>query len=183
VSNSRFQKRVDRGKKRSPVGRGNALTQHSKPKKHLPSSAPPLRRLIHYGHNYRIQIWQAVACSILNKIFDLAPPALIGAAVDVVVQRQDSLIARLGITDIFTQLLILSLLSFIIWGLESVFEYAYARLWRNLAQLIQHDLRLDAYGHLQSLELAYFEDRSTGGLMSILSDDINQLERLLYFGS
>ncbi|MEP0779379.1 ABC transporter ATP-binding protein/permease [Microcoleus sp. ZQ-A2] len=139
--------------------------------------------MIHYGHNYRTQIWQAIACSILNKIFDLAPPALIGAAVDVVVKQQDSLIAQWGVKDIFEQLLILSFLSFIIWGLESIFEYAYARLWRNLAQAIQHDLRLDAYGHLQSLELAYFEDRSTGRLMSILSDDINQLERFLDVGA
>ncbi|HEY9813929.1 MAG TPA: ABC transporter ATP-binding protein, partial [Candidatus Sericytochromatia bacterium] len=123
------------------------------------------------------------ACSILNKIFDLAPPALIGAAVDVVVKKQDSLIAQLGVKDVFHQLVILSFLSLIIWGLESVFEYAYARLWRNLAQNIQHNLRLDAYSHLQELELAYFEERSTGGLMSILSDDINQLERFLDIGA
>ncbi|MEQ8753483.1 MAG: ABC transporter ATP-binding protein [Coleofasciculus sp. G1-WW12-02] len=143
----------------------------------------PLKRLFAYGHNYRTQIWQAIACSVLNKIFDLAPPALIGAAVDVVVQQEDSLIAQLGVTDIFTQLLILALLSLIIWGLESIFEYAYNRLWRNLAQTIQHDLRLDAYAHLQSLDLAYFEDRSTGRLMSILNDDINQLERFLDVGA
>ncbi|MEQ8468296.1 ABC transporter ATP-binding protein [Coleofasciculus sp. E1-EBD-02] len=143
----------------------------------------PLKRLFAYGHNYRTEIWQAIACSVLNKIFDLAPPALIGAAVDVVVQKEDSLIAQLGVTDIFTQLLILALLSLIIWGLESIFEYAYSRLWRNLAQTIQHDLRLDAYAHLQSLDLAYFEDRSTGRLMSILNDDINQLERFLDVGA
>ncbi len=143
----------------------------------------PLKRLFAYGHNYRTEIWQAIACSILNKIFDLAPPALIGAAVDVVVQKEDSLIAQLGVTDIFTQLLILALLSLIIWGLESIFEYAYNRLWRNLAQTIQHDLRLDAYAHLQSLDLAYFEERSTGRLMSILNDDINQLERFLDVGA
>ncbi len=140
-------------------------------------------RLINYGHNYRTQIWQAIACSILNKIFDLAPPALIGAAVDVVIKKEDSLIAQWGVKDVFEQLLILTVLSIIIWGLESVFEYAYATLWRNLSQLIEHDLRLDAYEHLQSLELAYFEDRSTGGLMSILSDDINQLERFLDVGA
>ncbi len=143
----------------------------------------PLKRLFAYGHNYRTEIRQAIACSILNKIFDLAPPALIGAAVDVVVQKEDSLIAQLGVTDIFTQLLILAGLSLIIWGLESLFEYAYSRLWRNLAQTIQHDLRLDAYAHLQSLDLAYFEDRSTGRLMSILNDDINQLERFLDVGA
>ncbi len=174
MSESRIQKRANKTPDR---------VHRSKSRKQLPPSAPPLLRLLNYGHNYRTEIWQAIACSILNKIFDLAPPALIGAAVDVVVKRQDSLIARLGVKDIFAQLLILTFLSFIIWGLESVFEYAYARLWRNLAQAIQHDLRLDAYEHLQSLELAYFEDRSTGGLMSILSDDINQLERFLDVGA
>jgi ATP-binding cassette subfamily B protein len=60
----------------------------------------------------------SVACSILNKIFDLAPPALIGAAVDVVVQQQDSAIARFGVKDVFSQLVVLSVLSFVIWGLE-----------------------------------------------------------------
>lgn len=143
----------------------------------------PLTRLFKYGRVYRSQVWSAATCSVLNKIFDLAPPVLIGAAVDIVVKRQDSLIAALGITDVFQQLLALSLISAIIWGLESVFEYAYARLWRNLAQTMQHDLRLDAYQHLQNLELAYFEDRSTGELMSILNDDINQLERFLDGGA
>lgn len=157
---------------------------HSKKiSKKLPLSAPPLLRLIDYGHHYRLRLWQAVICSILNKIFDLAPPALIGAAVDVVVKKEDSLIAHWGITDIFEQFLLLSFLSFIIFGLESVFEYAYSWLWRNLAQVIQHDLRIDTYSHLQELELAYFEEHSTGGLMSILSDDVNQLERFLNDGA
>ncbi len=143
----------------------------------------PLSRLLHYGDKYRAIIWQAVICSILNKLFDLAPPAIIGAAVDVVVQKQNSIVARFGITDIFAQLVVLSLLSAIVWGLESVFEYAYTRLWRNLAQDVQHDIRLDAYSHVQDLELAYFEETSTGALLSVLNDDINQLERFLDVGA
>ncbi|MFY7807116.1 MAG: ABC transporter ATP-binding protein [Limnoraphis robusta] len=130
-----------------------------------------------------MQIFQATICSILNKLFDLAPPVLIGAAVDVVVNQQDSFIAQWGVENVVAQLWVLSLLSLIIWGLESAFEYAYELLWRNLAQTLQHDLRLDAYRHLQELELAYFEERSTGSLMSILNDDINQLERFLNFGA
>ncbi len=146
-------------------------------------SLHPLMRLIRYGRNYHGQIGWAIACSILNKIFDLAPSLLIGTAVDVVVQQQNSILSRLGVTDLFQQLIILSGLTFIIWGLESTFQYAYDRLWRTLAQSIQHDLRLDAYSHLQELELAYFEERSTGGLLSILNDDINQLERFLDGGA
>jgi ATP-binding cassette, subfamily B, bacterial len=146
-------------------------------------SQHPLARLLRYGEKYRVTIWQAVICSILNKLFDLAPPAIIGAAVDVVVEKDNSIVARFGITDIFTQLVVLSLLSALIWGLESVFEYAYQRLWRNLAQDMEHDLRLDAYSHVQDLELAYFEERSTGALLAILNDDINQLERFLDVGA
>jgi ATP-binding cassette subfamily B protein len=147
------------------------------------SQLHPFRRLLQYGRAYRSQIRLAATCSILNKLFDLAPPALIGTAVDIVVERQNSLIARLGITDVFQQLVALSVISAIVWGLESGFQYAYDRLWRNLAQTLQHDLRLDAYQHLQNLELAYFEARSTGELMSILNDDINQLERFLNGGA
>ena len=148
-----------------------------------PSAASPLSRLIRYSRPYRAQVWMAIACSILNKLFDLAPPLLIGVAVDIVVNQDQSWLAAWGLPSVTQQLIVLSILTFIVWALESIFEYAYARLWRNLAQTIQHKLRLDAYTHLQDLELAYFESRSVGGLMSILSDDINQLERFLDLGA
>ncbi|MFM8004848.1 MAG: ABC transporter transmembrane domain-containing protein, partial [Dolichospermum sp.] len=142
-----------------------------------------LQRLFKYGHKYTKQIRLAIGASILNKFFDLAPPVLIGMAVNVVVKQDNSIIAGLGVKDIYGQFLSLSLLTVITWVLESLFEYAYKLLWRNLGQNIQHNLRLSAYKHLQELELAYFEERSTGGLMSILSDDINQLERFLDVGA
>ncbi len=143
----------------------------------------PLQRLLKYGRRYRLKTWLASICSFLNKLFDLAPPALIGIAVDVVVKQQDSILAQWGIKDVFWQLAIITLLSAVVWALESIFEYAYDYLWRNLAQDIEHDLRLEAYSHLQELELAYFEERSTGGLISILNDDVNQLERFLDGGA
>jgi len=147
------------------------------------NSNHPLWRLLRYGRKYDSVIKQAIACSVLNKFFDLAPPLLIGWAVDILIEKENSFLGRLGITDVGGQLFILSLISAVIWGLESLFEYAYARLWRNVAQSMQNDLRIDAYSHLQEMELAYFEERSTGGLMSILSDDINQLERFLDGGA
>lgn len=151
--------------------------------RHASRRLPPLRRLIQYSQPYQREIWLASISSVLNKFFDLAPPVLIGMAVDVVVQKDQSALARWGIPDVGQQLLFICVISAILWGLESVFEYAYARLWRNLAQTIQHRLRLDAYAHLQSLEMAFFENQSTGSLMSILSDDINQLERFLDSGA
>ena len=48
---------------------------------------PPLIRLLRYAGGHRGRILAATSFSILNKIFDLAPPLLIGTAVDVVVRR------------------------------------------------------------------------------------------------
>ncbi|MBN1565045.1 MAG: ABC transporter ATP-binding protein [Anaerolineae bacterium] len=145
--------------------------------------AHPLKRLLSYARPHRRTVYLATLFSILNKIFDIAPPALIGAAVDIVVQREDSFIAKLGVVKVEDQLLVLAGITLFIWVGESVFEYIYKIYWRNLAQTLEHELRLDAYDHVQNLELAYFEDQSTGGLMSILNDDINQLERFLDNGA
>lgn len=147
------------------------------------SQKSPLTRLIRYARGYRRQTILASTCSILNKVFDLAPPVLIGMAVDVVVQQENSFFGDLGITDPATQLLILGAITVVIWGLESVFQYLYSVLWRNLAQSVEHDLRVDAYDHLQGLDMAYFEDRSSGNLISIINDDVNQLERFLDYGA
>jgi ATP-binding cassette, subfamily B, bacterial len=143
----------------------------------------PLQRLLAYGQQYRGQTWQAGISSVFNKLCDVAPEILIGMAVDVVVKKQDSFIANLGIQNVEQQLIILTVITVIVWILESLSQYVYTNLWRNLSQKIQHNLRLDAYGHIQQLELAYFENQSTGNLMAILGDDINQLERFLDVGA
>ncbi len=143
----------------------------------------PLSRLLTYARPYRFDIRMASLYSILNKIFDLAPPVLIGVAVDIVTRGEDSILAQYGFRDPVDQLLVLTVLTFIIWALESIFEYLFARRWRNLAQTVQHDLRLDAYNHLQNVESAWFERQRHGSLMSILNDDVNQLERFLDGGA
>jgi ATP-binding cassette, subfamily B, bacterial len=147
------------------------------------SNSHPLHRLLAYGQQYRGQTWQAAISSIFNKLCDVAPEILIGMAVDVVVKKQDSFIATFGIRHVEQQLIILTMITVVVWVLESISQYVYTNLWRNLSQKIQHNLRLDAYGHIQQLDLAYFENQSTGNLMAILGDDINQLERFLDVGA
>ncbi|MEX0757031.1 MAG: ABC transporter ATP-binding protein [Acidimicrobiia bacterium] len=121
--------------------------------------------------------------SVLNKIMDLAPEILIGGAIDIVVRGEDSFLSTFGVTDVRTQFVVLAGLTLVVWGLESLFEYLQNIGWRNLAQTVQHELRIDAYTHIQDLDVSYFEDRSTGGLMAVLNDDVNQLERFLDVGA
>jgi ATP-binding cassette subfamily B protein len=74
-------------------------------------------------------------------------------------------------------------LSFVLWSAESLFEYLQRLLWRNLGQRVQHELRIEAWDHLLRLDLAWFEGASSGRLLAILNDDINQLERFLDSGA
>lgn len=143
----------------------------------------PFRRLLSHMQGHKKTIRLASLCSVTNKIWDLAPPLLIGLAVDVVVLREDSFLAGMGFTDPWNQLILLSILTFVIWGLESLFEYFYGVLWRNLAQTVQHELRLDTFNHVQKQGMGWFDERQKGDILAILNDDINQLERFLDKGA
>ena len=143
----------------------------------------PFRRLLNYMKPHRRTVRLAAFCSVFNKFWDLAPPLLIGLAVDVVVLREDSTLANVGLIDPWHQLVALSVLTFLIWGLESLFEYFYGVLWRNLAQTVQHELRLDTFDHVQQQGMAWFDERQKGDILAILNDDINQLERFLDKGA
>ena len=143
----------------------------------------PLFRLLSQLSDHRGTILLASICSVLNKIWDLAPPILIGLAVDVVAEKENSLLAEQGFTDPWVQLQVLAAITVAIWVLESLFQYLYGVLWRNLAQTAQHELRMDAYNHIQNLEMQWFSEQSTGGLMAIMNDDVNQLERFLDHGA
>ena len=143
----------------------------------------PFRRLLSHMQGHKKTIRLASLCSVTNKIWDLAPPLLIGLAVDVVVLQEDSFLAGLGFSDPWNQLILLSVLTFVIWGLESLFEYFYGVLWRNLAQTVQHELRLDTFNHVQKQGMGWFDERQKGDILAILNDDINQLERFLDKGA
>ena len=143
----------------------------------------PLRNILARSDAPKGKIRLAILCSILNKIWDLAPPLLIGMAVDVVVQKEKSLLGQWGVIDPWNQLIVVAVATLIIWGLESMFEYFYAVLWRNLAQTVQHNLRMTTFDHVQNQSMAWFDEHQKGDLLAIMNDDVNQLERFLDKGA
>ncbi|WP_245155935.1 ABC transporter ATP-binding protein [Nocardioides sp. 503] len=151
------------------------------------STAPPeapLRELWRRYHRYRSRFVWAVSMSVLNKVADVVPELLIGAAVDVVVRGSDSLAGEvLGVESRYTQLAWLAGINAVIWLVESASEYVADVLWRGLAQGVEHDLRVEAYDHVQHLDLGWHEARPAGSTLATLNDDVNQLERFLDVGA
>ena len=143
----------------------------------------PLSRLFSHARNYRRDVRIASLYSVLNKFFDVLPEVLIGVAVDVVVNQKASFLARVGIVEPKDQLVLLALITVVVWVGESLFQYLYDVRWRDLAQNLQHDLRMEAYRHVQKLDMAYFERNRSGNLLAVLNEDINQMERFLNGGA
>ncbi len=140
----------------------------------------PMYRLFRYLNNYREKVLSASLSSIANQVFDLMPPFLTAWMIDSVSGNVPGWISTYtGLSDSWSIILFLGILTVIIFGLESFFEWLLQRGFMRLAQRVQHDLRMDAYQKLQSREMAYFEEQRTGNLMAMLNDDINQLERFL----
>jgi ATP-binding cassette, subfamily B, bacterial len=144
----------------------------------------PLRELWRRQRRYRRRLVLAATMTTINKIADVIPELIIGLCVDVVVQGSDSFVSQvLGVESRFGQLAWLAAINVGVWLIESASEYAADILWRGLAQGIEHDIRVEAYSHVQSLDLGWHESRMQGAALATLNDDVNQLERFLDIGA
>jgi ATP-binding cassette subfamily B protein len=143
----------------------------------------PMLRLFQFLSPYRRQFVLASAASVTNKVFDLMPPLLVGWVIDAVRGESPEWMRWVARTDDAWSLAIfLSVLTVVIFGVESFFEWLLDFGFKRLAQRVQHDLRVHTYDHLQHREMAYFEKHRMGDTLAILSDDVNQLERFLNTG-
>ncbi len=143
----------------------------------------PLKRLSAFARPYRRDAVLGTIYSVLNKFFDVLPELLIGVAVDVVVNRRASFLARLGLGEPMRQLYVLVALTVLVWVFESLFQYLYSLKWRVLAQDLQHELRQAAYAHVQQSSPDFIARERSGRLMALMNEDVNQIERFLNTGA
>jgi len=141
-----------------------------------------LLRILQYTGMPRAKLMFAVVCSILNKICDIVPEILIGIAIDVVVNQHNSIVAKMGIANPVNQLYAVGALTAVLWILESVFEYLYTITWRQIAQSIQHMVRLQMYARIQDADFTYLESKTSGQLLNTLQEDVSELEQFLSQG-
>ena len=140
----------------------------------------PMNRLFQYLGRYRSKLFFSITASIINKVFDLMPPFLTAWLIDSVSGNTPAWIGKyVGLTDAWPTVIFIIILTVLIFGFESFFEWLFKRGFMRLAQEVQHELRVDAYNHLQGREMAFFENQRLGNLLSMLNNDVNQLERFL----
>jgi ATP-binding cassette subfamily B protein len=148
----------------------------------------PMRRLFtEYGGRNKLAFGVGLASSILARVLDLLPPLLLAVAVDAVF-LDNKPFGLLFVPDAWEpatkqgQLwLLVGLIAFSFFG-GAAFHYTRNWGWNSFAQHIQHDVRTDTYDKMQRLNMDFFADKQTGEMMSVLSNDVNRLERFLNDG-
>ena len=124
----------------------------------------------------------ATLYSFSNKFINILPEILLGLAINTLVEKESSWLASLGVTNFKTQMLFLGLMTVFVYGLGSLSEYLYSVKWWNLAQHLQYDFRVAAFRHVQKSTFASFSKQKTGNLLTILNEDVNQLEHFFEEG-
>ncbi len=138
-----------------------------------------MHRLFSYLSPMRARLSASVTFSVVNKVFDLAPPILVAWLIDSVTGNPPAWMSGLGLADMFPQVVFVAFLTVVIFGVESLSQWGYAYGFMTIAQDMQHRLRVDAYSRMQSREIRFFEEHRLGQTLAMLNDDVNQLERFL----
>ncbi|MFA1610244.1 ABC transporter ATP-binding protein [Halobellus rubicundus] len=148
----------------------------------------PMRRLFaEYGRDNATAFLVGLVSSVVARVLDLLPPILLAVAVDSIFfdTRPFSLWlvpdAWLPATQIDQLYLSAGLIAVSFLG-GAAFHWTRNWGWNAFAQHIQHAVRTDTYDKMQRLNMDFFADKQTGEMMSILSNDVNRLERFLNDG-
>ena len=151
-----------------------------------------VRLFARYGKQNWKQFTLGVLASIVARVLDLIPPVILGVAIDAVFRDDLGYLEALPFGAFlirpflpatkqgqFEFTIILIAVGF--FG-GAIFHWTRNWGWNSFAQNIQHSIRTDTYDKMQRLNMDFFADKQTGEMMSILSNDVNRLERFLNDG-
>jgi len=128
-------------------------------------------RVLPYVRRYPWLAALTLACAVLSTLLVVVFPAVTQRIVDDVVEggQPEKLMPLLAIG--FAAFLAQDLLNCLRIYFNNTFE-----------QKVIYDLRSELYGHIQKLPLPWFDNRSTGDIMTRLIEDVTSVERVLIDG-
>jgi ATP-binding cassette subfamily B multidrug efflux pump len=130
-----------------------------------------MRRLLRYIRPYRGAAVLAFFYIIVASALSVLPPWLTKLAIDRYISS-----ANLGGLNEIALLYTLSLLG--------TFAFSYGQTWvlNLMGQRIMYDLRKEIFGHLQGLDVAFFDKNPVGRLMTRVTTDVDALNELFTAG-
>ncbi len=130
-----------------------------------------MRRLLVYLRPHLGMVAVAFVAIIGGALVDLLQPWLTARAIDTYIAQRDlaglRMIAMAGIAAIV---------------IGFVFEYLQTVVMQTVGQQIMRAIRMEVYGHLQKLDLAFYDRHPVGRLMTRVTTDVDALNDLFASG-
>jgi ATP-binding cassette subfamily B protein len=130
-----------------------------------------MRRLLGYLRPYAGQVLGALAAIIAGSVLQLAQPYLMKLAIDRYIARGDVA----GLNLVAAGFLAVLLGSF-------ACEYFQTYILQYVGQRIMFDMRMQIYGHLQRVDVQYYDRNPVGRLMTRVTTDVDVLNDLFASG-
>lgn len=130
-----------------------------------------LLRVLHYLRPYRRLALLTLLAAACATAIELLPPWLIKVVIDDVIQAKQTALLPWVLAGLATA-----------YALKTAFASLRIRLNNRLEQTVVHDLRSHVFSALQRLSISYFENRSTGEIMSRVTNDTEHVERIFIDG-
>jgi ATP-binding cassette subfamily B protein/subfamily B ATP-binding cassette protein MsbA len=130
-----------------------------------------LLRVLGYLKPYKKFVILTLGFAIATTLLDLVPPWLIKVIVDRLVEHVD---------DLWVYAFVFALV--LAYFGRNYSNYKRIMINNQLEQKVVFDIRSHVYRALQKLSLNYFENRSTGEIMSRVNDDVTYVERIFIDG-
>ena len=130
-----------------------------------------MRRLLHYLRPYSRQVALALVAIIAGAAASLVQPYLIKVAIDRYIGTRQ-LAGLNGLAALYLAVLV------------AAFAAEYVQTWtmQLTGQRIMFDMRMGIYGHLQRLDLRYYDRNPVGRLMTRVTSDVDVLNDLFTSG-
>jgi ATP-binding cassette, subfamily B, bacterial len=151
----------------------------------------PMRRLIFdFGRPYWFSVTVGLIGSVLARALDLLPALMLAVAIDAVFGEAtfSDQVPLSALPEAWLPTTEAEQFWFVVAVIAGSFAFGAIFHWvRNwgfnaFSQDVQHDVRTATYDKMQRLDMEFFASKQTGEMMSVLSNDVNQLERFLNEG-
>ncbi len=151
----------------------------------------PMRRLIfEFGRPYWFSVTVGLVSSVFARALDLLPALMLAVAIDAIFN--DAVFSEQVPLSVLPDAWLPTTPQEQFWFVVAVIGGSFAlgalfhwlRNWgfNAFSQHVQHDVRTATYDKMQRLDMEFFANKQTGEMMSVLSNDVNQLERFLNEG-
>ena len=146
----------------------------------------PLARLNHFFWTYKHLFIPGILFTIISAGFQITVPMVVRQAIDGIPQfvRLHGMVGGTFAEGAVGQYFLVALLVFAaaiiaLTLISGVFKFLMRQTIVVASRHIEYDLRNDLYEHLQTLSPAFYQNYSTGDVITRATDDINKVRRYI----